>query len=141
MQKFFQKEVWEKLRQLKGADARLRIAQDEEGIVAAYTHNRYDSDHSEYTPPEGYGNRLIGYLAIAARCRYQGGILADQALTDALYEALDAESHAANGVVVWGKVHRKNKASKSMLARNEFSYRVAIPDDGPLEHWALMISR
>ncbi|MEV7164838.1 hypothetical protein AB0N60_22295 [Streptomyces microflavus] len=141
VQRFFQEEVWDKLSELREADARLRIAEDVQGIAAAYTHHHFDSQSPEYDPPTGWGSRLIGYLGIANRHRHKGGAFADQVLTDALYEALEVESEYQHGIYAWGKVHRKNRGSKNMLTRNGFRYRVSIPDDGPLEHWYVQIPR
>lgn len=141
VQRFFQTEVWGVLRQLEGADPHLRIAEDDRGIAAAYTHNRLESHLPEYAPPPGWENRLIGYLGIATRYRRQGGAFADQVLTDALYAVIDVESDCEHGVIAWGKVHRKNTASKNMLTRNGFRYRVSVPDDGTLEHWSLRTPR
>ncbi|MFF0092752.1 hypothetical protein ACFYSF_22705 [Streptomyces canus] len=141
VQTFFQNEVWQKLRQLSDADPHLRVAEDEAGIAAAYTLSRWDSVFEEYSPAQGYGNRLIGYLAIAARYRCRGGALADEALSDALYTALDVEKDADRGVLVWGKVHRKNKASKRMLTRHRFRYEMRVDDDAYLEHWVRKIDR
>ncbi|MER6443326.1 hypothetical protein ABT275_44715 [Streptomyces sp. NPDC001185] len=141
VQKFFQSGVWDRIRELPDADARVRVIEDEQGVAAAYVHLRFDADHPEYRPAQGYADRLIGYLAIATRYRHLGGGFADEALTDALYSVLDAEPQADAGVVVWGKVDHRNKASKRMLTRNGFQYRSSFPDDGPLEHWALRLQR
>ncbi|OKK17124.1 hypothetical protein AMK09_21495 [Streptomyces sp. CB02488] len=140
VQRFFREQVWEQLGSHAERDPRLRIAEDAEGIAAAYVHLRYDSDHPMYMSVPGYGSRLIGFMGIATRYRRQGGGFADQVLTDALYEARDADG-AILGVVVWGKVHRRNKPCKSMLTRNDFRYRSLMEDDGPLEHWAVQIDR
>ncbi|MFJ3019459.1 hypothetical protein ACIPH4_00650 [Streptomyces tendae] len=141
VQKFFRYEVWDKLRDLSDCDAHLRVVDDVEGIAAAYTHSRFVSRYPEFSPPEGHGSRLLGYLAVATRHRRQGGILADQALEDALYAAAEAEPEADRGVFVWAKVHRKNQASMRMLARAGFGYRASIDDDGPLQHWVLKLDR
>ncbi|MGW1534431.1 hypothetical protein [Streptomyces aureus] len=133
--------MWSKLRQLRGADPHFRIAEDDAGIAAAYTLNRWESEFPGYSPQDGYGNRLIGYLAVADRHRCKGGSLADEALTDALYTALDVEKEADRGVVVWGKVHRRNKASKRMLTRHQFHYETRVDDDANLEHWVRRIDR
>ncbi|KQW13566.1 hypothetical protein [Streptomyces sp. Root369] len=141
VQKFFQNEVWQTLHRLSDADPYLRVVEDEAGIAAAYTLCRWDSVFEEYSPEQGYGNRLIGYLAIAARYRGQGGALADEALTDALYTALDVEKTADRGILVWGKVHRRNRASKRMLTRHQFRYETRVDDDAYLEHWVRKIDR
>ncbi|MGW6217887.1 hypothetical protein [Streptomyces sp. NPDC055109] len=141
VQRFFQNDVWQKLRQLEGTDPHLRVAEDEDGIAAAYTLNRWDSVFPQYSPAEGYGNRLIGYLAIAARHRRTGGGVADETLLDALYTALDVEKEADRGVLVWAKVHRKNEASKRLLTRHQFRYETRVDDDAYLEHWVRSIAR
>ncbi|MEV5673799.1 hypothetical protein AB0L28_34205 [Streptomyces sp. NPDC052503] len=141
VQKFFQGEVWDKLRAVSDCDPHLRVVDDVQGIAAAYTHNRFDSRYSEFVLPEGYGSRLIGYLAVEARHRLHDGHLADQALEDSLYAVLNAEGQADRGVFVWAKVHQRNKASMRMLTRGGFVHRVSIPDDGPLQHWVLKLER
>lgn len=141
VQRFFRDEVWGKLRDLSDCDPHLRIVEDAEGVAAAYTHNRFDSKYPEFTIPEGYGSRLLGYLAVAARHRRREGLLADQALEDALHAALDAEGQAEQGVYVWAKVHQRNAASMRMLTRGGFVYWSRVPDDGPLQHWVLKLDR
>jgi hypothetical protein len=141
VQRFFKGEVWAKLRDLSDCDPHLRVVEDTEGVAAAYIHNRFVSRSREFDPPAGYGSRLIGYLAIAARYRLGDGALADQALEDALYAILDAEAQADRGVVVWAKVHQRNRASMRMLSRGGFGYWTSVPDDGPLQHWVLKLDR
>lgn len=141
VQKFFQTQVWDRLKDLCDAEPHLRITEDEAGIAAAYTLNRWEAPFPEYSPVEGFGNQLIGFLAIAARHRCLDGAVANEALSDALYTALEIEKDAAQGVYVWAKVHRKNKASKRMLTRHEFRYATRIDDDGAYEHWGRKIDR
>ncbi|MEY7975147.1 hypothetical protein AB8O53_02190 [Streptomyces pilosus] len=60
-----------------------------------------------------------------------GGSLADQALEDALYAILEAESQADRGVFVWAKVHQSNRAGMRMLTRGGFGYRASVEDEAP----------
>ncbi|MGD6750381.1 hypothetical protein [Streptomyces sp. BH105] len=140
MQRFFQEQVWEQLKVDAARDPRLRVAEDDEGIAAVYLHLQWDSEHPNYQPPLGYGQRLVAFLGIAVRHRRQGGSLADEVLTDALYEALDADD-APGGVSVWGKVHWRNEPCKSMLTRRGFEYASIMENQGPLEHWYLDVAR
>lgn len=140
VQRFFQEDVWRKLEQLRDADPHFRVLEDDHGIAAAYTHNRLEGTDGFHVQ-DGYGSRLIGFLAIATRYRRQGGDFANQVLIDALWNILDAEKDCERGVFVWGKVHRRNVASKAMLTRNGWKYRASVPDLGPLEHWLFRVDR
>ncbi|MFI8100477.1 hypothetical protein [Streptomyces sp. NPDC086023] len=96
------------------------------GIAAAYTHQRLDPTTF---PPQlalaldfmGAGEvvRELCFLAVATRNRGKEGALADEAVTEALYDIIDCEPEAER-IYVLGQVDYNNKASMQMLDRFNF---------------------
>ncbi|MEU0001873.1 hypothetical protein ABZ069_33690 [Streptomyces microflavus] len=111
----------------QGRGGRLVIAEDAQGIAAAFTHQRVDPARF---PPKlaralditGAGEvvRELCFLAVATRYRGRGGLLANEAVTEALYDIIDCESQAQR-IHVLGQVDYHNKASMQMLERFNFS--------------------
>ncbi|MGQ4490010.1 hypothetical protein ACN6LM_000437 [Streptomyces sp. SAS_281] len=110
----------------QGKGGRLMIAEDSQGIAAAYTHQRLD--------PASFPTKLalaldfmgvqevvreLCFLAVATRYRNNGGALADEAVTEALYDIVDCEPEAER-IYVLGQVDYNNKASMKMLERFDF---------------------
>ncbi|MFF2305960.1 hypothetical protein ACFVVP_26055 [Streptomyces sp. NPDC058128] len=110
----------------QGRGGRLMIAEDSQGIAAAYTHQRLD--------PSRFPDRLASaltvagprevvrelcFLAVATHHRGKGGALANEAITEALYDIIDSEPEAER-IHVLGQVDYHNTASMQLLERFNF---------------------
>ncbi|MGW7641589.1 hypothetical protein [Streptomyces decoyicus] len=139
VQTYFHKAVWADTNESSHLGQRFRIADDGEGIAAAYTHARL-ADQPEFTPPAGEQTRLLVMLGIAIRHRRQGGKFADEVLLDALYDILDSEPDSAK-INVLAKVHMHNIPSQKMLKRAGFQQNTAGTPAKPLGWWSLTLER
>lgn len=115
----------------EGLDGRFFIAEDEQGIAAAFAH-RLLAD-KEYPAalkiPAKCQVRDLSFLAVAERYRVPAGTLlgefgtpgamADEALNEALWDMQDRAGEAPR-IFVTGLVDYRNEASMRMLARNHF---------------------
>ncbi|MGW7363200.1 hypothetical protein ACWGI8_07180 [Streptomyces sp. NPDC054841] len=139
VQKYFHKEVWADTNESSHLGQRFRIAEEAEGIAAAYTHARLADQPPEFVPPDGEPSRLLVMLGIAVRHRHKGGKFADEVLTDALHDVLDSEPESAT-INVFAKVHMHNTPSQNMLTRGEFRQHIrATPTR--LGWWILTLER
>ncbi|MFE0719773.1 hypothetical protein ACFW23_02320 [Streptomyces rochei] len=132
-------EVWEDLKTSKYSGQRFLIAEDSEGIAAAFTHARLVSNDQALMSPAGEARRMLMMLGIAARTRQQGHRFGNQVLEEALYDILDSEPDSSC-VHVWGKVRPKNLPSQRMLKRAGFEER-DVPSLGNFTHWYLVLER
>ncbi|MFD7959235.1 hypothetical protein ACFV5J_00320 [Streptomyces zaomyceticus] len=139
VEKYFHREVWADTNASSHLGQRFRIADDGEGIAAAYTHARM-ADQPGFTPPAGEQTRLLVMLGIALRHRGKGGEFADEVLLDALYDILDAEPESAK-INVLAKVHMHNAPSQKMLTRAGFQQNTAGTPTKPLGWWSLTLGR
>ncbi|MGW4775136.1 hypothetical protein ACWEPA_00570 [Streptomyces filamentosus] len=139
VEKYFHREVWADTNASSHLGQRFRIADDGEGIAAAYTHARM-ADQPGFTPPAGEQTRLLVMLGIAVRHRGQGGKFADEVLLDALYDILDSEPDSAT-INVLAKVHMHNVPSQKMLTRAGFQQNTAGTATKPLGWWSLTLER
>ncbi|MFD3578236.1 hypothetical protein [Streptomyces sp. NPDC058644] len=139
VEKYFHKEVWADTNASSLLDQRFRVADDGDGIAAAYTHARI-ADQPDFTPPAGEQTRLLVMLGIALRHRGKGGKFADEVLSDALYDILDSEPDSTT-INVLAKVHMHNVPSQKMLTRAEFQQDTAGTPAKPLAWWSLTLER
>nr|WSS73673.1 hypothetical protein OG491_36220 [Streptomyces sp. NBC_01175] len=115
----------------QGLDGRLMIAEDEQGIAAAYVHRLLAAE--EYRELEIQANcpvRDLCFLAIAERYRVPAdtllgetsspGTMADEAVNEALWDIKDRAATAPL-IYVTGLVDYRNAPSMRMLARNGFN--------------------
>ncbi|MEU0060459.1 hypothetical protein [Streptomyces sp. NPDC006334] len=139
VEKYFHREVWADTNAHGRLNQRFRIADDGEGIAAAYTHARMAAQRG-FTPPTGEQTRLLVMLGIAVRHRGQGGKFADEVLLDALYDILNSEPESAK-VNVLAKVHMRNVPSQKMLTRAGFQQQTEGTPTKPLGWWSLTLER
>ncbi|MFZ4208664.1 hypothetical protein ACOZE4_28110 [Streptomyces griseoincarnatus] len=132
-------EVWEDLRTSKYSDQRFLVAEDNSGIVAAFTHARIDSNEPLFVPLDGEVRRMLMVLGIAARMRRKGQRFGNAVLEEALYDILESESESPY-VHVWGKVRSRNLPSQRMLKRAGFQQR-DLPSLGNFTHWHIVLER
>ncbi|MFD3945536.1 hypothetical protein [Streptomyces sp. NPDC058579] len=114
-----------------GLDGRLLIAEDSEGIAAAYAHRLLEPDEypQELEVPDDCPVRDLCFLAVAERYRVAGGALfgqtgtpgamADEAINEALWDIRDRAPKAPR-IYVTGLVDYRNIPSMRMLTRNHF---------------------
>lgn len=140
VQKYFRKGVWADTNASRHLGQSFRIAEDPDGIAAAYTHSRLADQPPEFVPPARSQTRLLVMLGIAVRYRRQGGKFADEVLLNALYDIQDCEpeSHEIN---VLAKVHMGNIPSQNMLERAEFQQGVPGTPARPYGWWYLILRR
>jgi hypothetical protein len=115
----------------QGLDGRLMIAEDEQGIAAAYAHRLLALDEypADLDVPAACPVRDLCFLAIAERYRAPSGALfgeggtrgamADEAVNEALWDIKDRAT-AARRIYVTGLVDYRNTASMRMLTRHHF---------------------
>ncbi|MEV7445671.1 hypothetical protein AB0O22_31815 [Streptomyces sp. NPDC091204] len=115
----------------EGLDGRLVIAEDEEGIAAAFAHRLVAVQEypAELEIPANCQVRDLSFVAVAERYRVpQGallgdigtpGAMADEAINEALWDIKDRAGDAPR-VYVIGLVDYRNAASMRMLGRNHF---------------------
>ncbi|QKZ20345.1 hypothetical protein [Streptomyces chartreusis] len=115
----------------QGLDGRLMIAEDEQGIAAAYAHRLLAPEEysAELDVPADSPLRDLCFLAVAERYRARSGALfgsagtagamADEAINEALWDIRE-RAPGAPRVYVTGLVDYRNTASMRMLARNHF---------------------
>ncbi|MFF9246839.1 hypothetical protein [Streptomyces globisporus] len=139
VQKYFHNEVWADTNESIYLGQRFRIAEDADGIAAAYTHSRL-ADQPPFPVSDGSQTRLMVMLGIATRYRWQGGKFADEVLLDALYDIQDSEPESAE-IIVIGKVHMNNLPSQKMLKRADFEQSTQGSVARPLGLWRLTLTR
>uniref|UniRef100_A0AAU2JYM7 Uncharacterized protein n=1 Tax=Streptomyces sp. NBC_00049 TaxID=2903617 RepID=A0AAU2JYM7_9ACTN len=112
-------------------DGRLMIAEDSEGIAAAYSHRLLAPGEypTELEIPAHCPVRDLCFLAVAERYRTRSdvlfgeaprGTMADEAIDEALWDIKDRSPDAAR-IYATGFVDYRNTASMRMLARNHFN--------------------
>jgi hypothetical protein len=132
VQAFFRQYAIARTNQAKaqGLDGRLMIAEDEQGIAAAYAHRLLAPDeYGELDVPADCPVRDLCFLAIAERYRAPRGALfgdvglrgamADEAINEALWDIKDRAT-AAPRIYVTGLVDYRNRASWRSPPRNHF---------------------
>ncbi|WP_328951333.1 hypothetical protein OG778_30275 [Streptomyces sp. NBC_00184] len=138
VEKYFHGQVWADTNRSRSLDQRFRVAEDVEGIAAAYTHARAAGLHPELSVPADTICRYMVMLGIAIRYRHQSGKFADEVLLNALYDIQDREAGQPE-IVVFAKVHRHNQPSQKMLGRAGFEEDIPGTSASPLAWWSLIL--
>ncbi|MEU8489377.1 GNAT family N-acetyltransferase [Streptomyces sp. NPDC048641] len=141
MQTYFRHQALADTHAYTRCDQRFRIAEDAEGIAAAYTHARpTDGVVQGIHLPTGHAFRYLLMLGIAARHRHQGGKFADEVVLDALYDVLAREpDHEA--IAVMARIDHRNVSSQRLFSRHGFEEVFAGTLTAPLGGWLLIIER
>ncbi|MEU0953528.1 hypothetical protein ABZ353_14480 [Streptomyces niveus] len=121
-------------------DQRFRIAEDAQGIAAAYTHARPAEPHPDLQIPPTHACRYLLVIAIALRHRHQGGKFADEVLIDALYDIVEREPDD-DSVAVLARVDYRNVSSRNMFRRTGFEEVLPGTPASRLGWWLLTLER
>lgn len=121
-------------------DQRFRIAEDAQGLAAAYTHARPLEQHPDLHVPSGHACRYLLMIAVALRHRHQGGKLADEVLINALFDIVEREPDH-DYVAVFARIDYRNVPSQNRFRRTGFEEVIPGTPTNRLGWWLLTLER
>ncbi|WP_432114726.1 hypothetical protein [Streptomyces sp. S1] len=121
-------------------DQRFRIAEDAQGVAAAYTHARPADVHPDLILPPDCACRYLLMIAVALRHRNQGGKFADEVMIDALHDIAEREPDH-DSIAIIARIDHRNAPSRNMFLRAGFEEVVPGNSVSRLSWWLLVLER
>jgi hypothetical protein len=114
----------------------VRLGFDDNGDLASIVEVQHLKPNTAGETPEYF----IRAMAIAIAHRGQGGVVADEAMTDALRTlARRVAGNDHRTFIVSGRIHRANTASQMMAARQGMTPHTAATGTDPYSRWAASV--